>query len=295
MSRTPAATASRGAAMHEHGGAAAESPDAPADDDHPMTGWEPSTPLSDSLVHRSVHAYAASLWRPVAAVGGHVHAMPEVVVHDLRRPAAFENGATLLAPLGHDAEDVLDHVEAELAAGHGRVWLWSAWPTPDLRGRGWELSGHPPLLVRPAGPPPPWPTTDATVEEVHDAGQLATWQDVVVRGYPLDEIRDHPDPAWLGPQLLADGSHRCWLARIDGRPIAAGALHVAAGMAVFAMGATLPAARGRGAWAALAATRLAIRPDLPAVSLFSDHSRPLAERLGFVPIHRWTLWTRPRP
>lgn len=265
---------------------------------HLTTGWEADTPLSDSLTHRCVHAYAASLWEPVERSGGRVHHDPRVVVHDLGRPAAFENGATLLAPLGADGTDpaaLLDEVEARLSGGRGRVWLWSAWPTPDLHHRGWELAGHPPLLVRPAGSAPPAPTTDVEVVEVVDADGLAVWQDVVVRGYPLDELVAAHDPTWLRPEVLDPATHRLWLGLLGGWPVAAGASHVAAGTHVFAMGATLPAARGRGAWNALARVRLVARPDLPAASLFSDFSRPLAERLGFVPIHRWTLWTRPRP
>jgi hypothetical protein len=42
-------------------------------------------------------------------------------------------------------------------------------------------------------------------------------------------------------------------------------------------------------------SRLAAAPDLPAAALFSDDSRPGAERLfGFLPISRFTLWMRSR-
>jgi hypothetical protein len=34
---------------------------------------------------------------------------------------------------------------------------------------------------------------------------------------------------------------------------------------------------------------------LPSASLFSDMSRAGAERNGFLPISRFTLWRRPRP
>lgn len=36
-------------------------------------------------------------------------------------------------------------------------------------------------------------------------------------------------------------------------------------------------------------------PELWMTGLFSDDSRPLAEALGFVPVLRLTLWSRPRP
>ena len=59
---------------------------------------------------------------------------------------------------------------------------------------------------------------------------------------------------------------------------------------------TLPEARHRGCWAAMVRSRLAAVPDLPAVALFGDDSRPGAERLfGFLPITRFTMWMLPRP
>jgi hypothetical protein len=75
-----------------------------------------------------------------------------------------------------------------------------------------------------------------------------------------------------------------------------GALYVAHGIAGFMLGVTMPDARHRGYWAAMARHRLRTVPDLPAAGLFSDMSRPGAQRsLGFLPITRFTLWTRPRP
>lgn len=257
------------------------------------TGWEPSTPWSDTLAHRFTHAYAASLWQPVACLGGLVVHDDRYVVHDLGRPAAFENGATLLAPLVRDPSGVLDEVEGLLAAGTGRVWLWSPWPTPDLRPRGWELAGHPPMLARPPGPAPTDRPTPVRVVEVHDAAGLADWHHVVAHGYPIEELQQRGPH--LGASALDPASHRCWVGYLGERPVAAAAAHVAMGMNILAMGATLVEARGQGAWRALAVRRLAAQPALPAASLFSDDSRPLAERLGFVPLWRWTVWTRPRP
>src|SRR4029453_3551153 len=69
--------------------------------------------------------------------------------------------ARLLRPLPHDRPgEVLDEVERFFdGGGRGEAYLWSAWPTPDLRPRGWVLEGHPPMLLRTpgGGPGPPGP------------------------------------------------------------------------------------------------------------------------------------------
>ena len=77
----------------------------------------------------------------------------DLVAADLGRPAAMHNAATLLRPLPFDRPGgVLDEVEGFFdGGGSGEVYLWSAWPTPDLRPRGWVLEGHPPMLLRPPG------------------------------------------------------------------------------------------------------------------------------------------------
>ena len=53
-------------------------------------------------------------------------------------------------------------------------------------------------------------------------------------------------------------------------------------MASFSLGVTLPEARRRGYWAAMAGVRLVDATGLPAVGVFSDMSRPSAEALGFL-------------
>jgi hypothetical protein len=57
-----------------------------------------------------------------------------------------------------------------------------------------------------------------------------------------------------------------------------------------ALKATLPAARRRGVWHALATARCVNTSDLPAVAFTSDYSRPGFLRMGFLPITRFTLW-----
>jgi hypothetical protein len=260
------------------------------------TGWEPDVPLGDSVLRRFVNAWAESLAGPVAAVGGHVEHRDGLVVGDLARPAAYYNGATLLRPPAPDAwGTVLDEVEELLLAGPGTggVFLWSAWPTPDLRRRGWELEGHPPFLLWPAGGPLPL-AGDLQVRRVSDAAALADWERVAVEGYPLGDLAPWR-PGVLFDQRVLATPLRLWVGYADGRPVGAAASYVAHGLHVLALGVVLAEARRRGYWRALLRARLADLEGLPSASLFSDMSRAGAERSGFLPITRFTLWRRARP
>ena len=80
-----------------------------------------------------------------------------------------------------------------------------------------------------------------------------------------------------------------FLAFVDGEPVAAGyASYTPLGLLLFG-GATLPSARGRGAYRALVAARAheaAERGTPVVVTHAGQMSRPILERLGFVPVAR---------
>ena len=82
------------------------------------------------------------------------------------------------------------------------------------------------------------------------------------------------------------------VASLDGRDVAVGMGYVAHGCVNLCGAATLPSARGTGAWGALVRARVADAAQLPAVAFTSDYSRPGFEHLGFVSVMRFTLWTR---
>jgi hypothetical protein len=231
-------------------------------------------------------------------MGGRVLRRDGYVLHDLGRPAGFYNGVTLLRPLPFDGwEATLTDVEADLAADRSadsrEVLLWSAWPTPDLAARGWQLVGHPPLLLHPRPAPSPAPPRWLGIEPVRSASMLADWERVVIAGYPLVDCQPARTGAFVDARVLRDPAFHGWVGYSDGQPVAIGTSYVTHGVHVLALRATLPSHRGRGAWQALARHRLAAFARLPAMALFSDLSRPPAERLGFLPLARWTLWSTP--
>ena len=92
----------------------------------------------------------------------------------------------------------------------------------------------------------------------------------------------------------ARGVH-CFLARIEGQPIAAAALNLSNGVAILAGATTIPAARRRGAQRALLGTRLAFAAargiDLAmVVTQPQSGSMRNAEREGFFPVYTRAKW-----
>jgi hypothetical protein len=151
-------------------------------------------------------------------------------------------------------------------------------------------------LLRPLGGPPPPPVPPGLrAERVTRVVGLRDWERVAVDGFPYRELQPYRPGVLLEERVLADERLRLWVGYEDDRPVCMGTLFVDAGVAAFSLGVTLPEARRRGYWAAMAGVRLLEEPDLPAVGIFSDMSRPPAEALGFLPLTRFTLWHRPRP
>ncbi|MDY7104919.1 MAG: hypothetical protein S0880_27345 [Actinomycetota bacterium] len=263
------------------------------------TGWEPDAPVGDTMVRRYLFHWAAYCDAYAVAGGGLTVRSDAFALADLRRPGGYFNSVTLLQPPDGRFGRVLDEIDGHLAGGSGEMLLWSAWPVPgaELVERGWTLGGYPPVLIRPPATllaPPAHPPVD--VREIHDPAALADWERVAVEGYPMPELDPVAPGALADPSLLADERMHFFVGRDDaGDPVSIGTSFVAEGIGSFALGVTRPGARRRGHWMAHAAARLRATPDVWMTGVFSDFSRPGAERIGFVPILRLGLWARPRP
>jgi hypothetical protein len=270
--------------------------DAMSTEPHLLTGWERDLDASDTLLRRYLFHHAALGAAFTLAGGGRALEADDVSMADLGRPCGYFNGAVLLRPPS-DWDAVMARVERFFAGGRGQACLWSAWPTPDLRHRGWSLSGHPPLLIRPplsTNPVKACAATTVDVRPVTSEVDLAHWERTAIDGYPLSELCDAPVGS-LAPHGLLDDERLHFVAGWDGsRLVAAGVSFVSHGIASFAYGATLPSARRRGFWRELAHARLRATPQLWTTGVFSDFSRPGAEQIGFVPLQRLTLWTLDR-
>jgi ribosomal protein S18 acetylase RimI-like enzyme len=140
-------------------------------------------------------------------------------------------------------------------------------------------------------PPPPGPA-GVDIREVTDADAFLTYRLLTLEAgsaHGVDDahraatIADHPQ-AWEDLHVVGR-QRRCYLAYVDGEPLAAGGLLFTDHDAVcLAGGATAPQARGRGLYRALVRHRwdVAAAEGVPRLVVqASDDSQPILARLGF--------------
>jgi hypothetical protein len=250
------------------------------------TGHLDDTPVGDTLLRRYLHNQADLAALLATAGGGRVVRRPDVVAAAFETPVPFQNNAVLMRPLSGLEDEVLDVAE-EVLAGPGGL-LVSAWPTPDLAARGWHLVGHPTFVVRPPTPDTADPTR---VRRVTTADDLALAEQVAAEGYPMPEAIGAPPGSAYPLGVLGSDLH-VFLGSHEGEVVGVAASYRGHDVLNLCLAATLPAARRQGVWEALARTRLAEAPQLPAAATTSDYSRKGFEKVGFLAVSRFTLWVR---
>jgi hypothetical protein len=269
-------------------------------DPHLRAGWEPDTPVTDSLLRRFLVNWTASIEAQGRPFDARALRRDDLAAVDAGRPSVGGNVVTLLAPLfAEDADEVMAALDDfyDFASGEksGAVYLFSPWPSPDLRAHGWTLVDYQPLMLRPAsGDPPPAPS-GLRIEEVHDEKGLRGFETAIVEGFPIAELAGQGPGAAFKAETLADERQRLWVGWEGERPISAASAFVAAGVNNVTLVATLPEARGRGYGAALTWRATLADPSLPALLLATDDGRPVYERLGYLSLFRFTVWSRNRP
>jgi GNAT superfamily N-acetyltransferase len=129
--------------------------------------------------------------------------------------------------------------------------------------------------------------------------EMPAWGAVSQQGWS-----DYPEVADyvlnIGPVIAAREDGASFLATLDGRPVAAGALCLGEGVAVLAGACTVPEARRRGAQQALLDARLAYAADhgcdiASIVAGPGSSSQRNAQRQGFQVAYTRTKWRLSRP
>jgi hypothetical protein len=177
----------------------------------------------------------------------------------------------------------------------GAVYLFSPWPSADLRPSSWTLVDYQPLMLRPAGGDLPPSPPGLRIEEVHDEEGLQAFERVILGGFAVSELAGQGPGAAFKVEMLADERQRLWVGWEGERPVSAASAFVAAGVNNVTFVASLPEARGHGYGAALTWRATLADPALPALLIATADGRPVYERLGYLSLFRFTLWARSRP
>lgn len=274
-----------------------------ADDDEVLPdGTEPDTPPGDNALLDFARAEARGYGLVAEAVGGRVLVDDEAGIHahDTGAPTPFGNAVFLTRPVPDaDTADVTARVHGffDEAAG-GPYLVFSPWRTTDWRAHGFAPVGHPPLMLRAAGPIPAVPP-GLHLEEVADEDGLVAFERCFVEAYPIEELAPFTRPVLLGAGLVAglvDGASsegsgwRFVVARLGDEVVGTAAAFVTPDVTAIEFVSTRPEARGHGVGAATTAWAATVAPDRPALLISSDDGQPVYRRLGFLPLLRYTLW-----
>jgi hypothetical protein len=228
--------------------------------DQVSTGWDPDVPVGDTMVRRYLFHFASLCEAFATAGGGRTVESAALRASDLGHPGGYWNAATLLQP-PPTGRRRSTRSRRSSPAGRARRCCGARGRPP--RERGWHLSGHPSLLIRPPTAQVRLPyIADADVRTVRSVTEVAESERTAIEAYPLAELAGAQPEAMAGPSLLDDNRLRFLTAHLDGHVVGAAASFVDHGVGSLAFGATLPTARRRGLWQQLAIARIRTMPDL---------------------------------
>ncbi|HYV60543.1 MAG TPA: N-acetyltransferase [Acidimicrobiia bacterium] len=261
-------------------------------DEHLATGWERELPSSDSLLRAYTDAFAQMVADLARAAGGRVHEDDDLVLADAGTPSAYTNAAVLRAPIGESATaDTVSRITSFFDDAPGGPWLvFSPLPTPDLRPHGLGAVGHPPLMLRPPGGVRRDPPPDLEIVRVDDVATLQTLERTAIDAYPLPELAGLDVGTFMPPSLLDDDRFHFFLGLVDGVPVGTSMAHLGASMSHVEYVTASPSARGRGYGEAMTWPATLADADAPSMLIASDLGRPTYERMGYLPMTRFTLW-----
>jgi GNAT superfamily N-acetyltransferase len=255
-------------------------------------GHSSTTADGDNLVLDHVRGSACGYAAIASASGGRLHHVPELQLRcsDLGVASPFGAGAFLEGPLREGAIDQLEmHLHSFFAASDGGPFIvFSPWPIVDLSRRGYALIGHPPLMFRTAGGTAPL-AIGLHIHEVRDVNSLADFERTLMEAYPTPEMQPWVRGSFLHEGVLAT-DWRLFVGYRDDQPVATAAAYVTSSTTVVEMVAVRPEWRGLGFGAAITAAATMTEPSRTATLISSDLGRPTYDRMGFIPLVRYSLW-----
>ena len=252
-------------------------------------GWGASTPKNDTLTREFIEGYADFMEALGRASGFTTHRTDDFVAIDGHSPFPFFNVAVPLRPIVDPADTVLDEIAAQFTPDNeGTPFLiYSGTPMPWLGDRGWTPMGHPPVMLRPAGPADVPAPAGLEIVEVRDDATLEIFDRTMVEAYPVPEVAGGRN---FGVGLLDLAGWHMWLGTLDGEPVGTAAAHVTDSLVDVEWISAMPRARGKRIGEALTWKATLAAPELPAMLIASDLGQPVYERMGYLRLSRFTLW-----
>lgn len=257
-------------------------------------GWEPDAPVDDSILRRFIVNTGHWIEAQTGSLNGRLLERDDLLACDSGRSLPFLNLVLLRAPIFPDGlDETLALLNEFYRFGTDEavepVGILSPWPSPDLRPFGWQLMGHPPLMLRPAGGELPPAPPGLRIERVQTIDQLHAAEAIIGNGFEFGEFAPG---SIFGPGLLAEERWRAWIGLEGDRPVSAAAVYSAAGINNVSFVATIPEAERRGYGTALTWQATLADPALPSLLFASDPGRPVYERMGYAALFRMTIWYR---
>jgi GNAT superfamily N-acetyltransferase len=242
---------------------------------------------------REVHPQVGAAWMEI----GGVYAMFDGVASPMTQTFG-------LGIFDHIGETELDRLEAFFTERNAPTFHEvSAFAPPEtlnlLSVRGYTPIEASTVLVLPTTDLSQGDDGPVTVREVREA-ESGLWTGVAAQGWSSESAQLGTFIEDLGAVMSRARGVHCFLAELDGEPIAAGTLNISNGVALLAGASTIPAARRRGAQRALLRARLDFAAargiDLAmVVAQPGSASQRNARRQGFRPVYVRAKWLLGKP
>jgi GNAT superfamily N-acetyltransferase len=263
-------------------------------------GTSATTPAGDNLLNDFVKAEGTGYRALAEQAGGRSTVDNELGLSmgDAASPCLFGNVAHVSRPLdAAEATEAIARVRRFYAASSGGPYLlFTPWSLGDLRAEQFQLAGHPPLMARS-------PRTDrwrsleggrdiegARVIEAATPAEILDFDQTVTEAYPANALLPYGSQPRLFTDEIAASGWKLIDAYLGDQPVATAAAFASDSVVAIEAVSTRPAFRGRGIGALATDAAANTAPNVPAALLASDSGRPVYERLGFLPLMRFTVW-----